>query len=64
MNCTEKLTLETAIKKVRALKLLERDSHSKTTRAQNEVIRSLNDEQLAEFALSLYESELTNDNNK
>jgi hypothetical protein len=54
--------VENAIDKVRALQSLERATQTKTTRAQSEVIRSLSDVDLIEFAVR-WKSEMTGADN-
>jgi hypothetical protein len=54
--------VEIAIDKMRALQYLERATQTKTTRAQNEVLRSLNDVDLTEFAIR-WKNEMTGADN-
>jgi len=53
MTAANMMNVERAIVRIRALRKLEKMSFSRTTNAQNEILRSLNSADLAEVALIL-----------
>ena len=55
--------VQRALHQLRALRELESMTRTKTTRAQNEVLRSLNDADLTAVAVALKEQETNRDHN-
>jgi hypothetical protein len=53
MTTPNTANVQRALQQLRALKELEANTHTKTTRAQNEVLRSLNDADLIAVAVAL-----------
>jgi hypothetical protein len=61
MTAANMMNVERAIVRIRALRKLEKMSFSRTTNAQNEILRSLNSADLAEVALILTQESESND---
>jgi pyruvate formate-lyase activating enzyme-like uncharacterized protein len=61
MTLANMMNVERAIARIRALKKLEKMTYSKTTTAQNEILRSLNSADLAEVALILTQESESNE---
>ena len=61
MTAANMMNVERAIARIRALRKLEKMSFSRTTNAQNEILRSLNSADLAEVALILTQESESND---
>ncbi len=55
MTAPNDVTVARALLQLRALRELEASTHTKTTRAQNEVLRSLSDSDLIAVAVALRE---------
>lgn len=53
MTLANMMNVERAVARIRALRKLEKTTYSKTTQAQNEILRALNSADLAEVALIL-----------
>jgi hypothetical protein len=61
MTAANMMNVERTVARIRALRKLEKTTYSKTTQAQNEILRSLNSADLAEVALILTQE---NDSNE
>ena len=61
MTFANMMNVERAVARIRALRKLEKTTYSKTTQAQNEILRSLNGADLAEVALILTQESESNE---
>ena len=61
MTLANMMNVERAVVRIRALRKLEKTTYSRTTNAQNEILRSLNSADLAEVALILTQESESND---
>jgi hypothetical protein len=61
MTLANMMNVERAVVRIRALRKLEKTTFSRTTNAQNEILRSLNSADLAEVTLILTQESESNE---
>jgi hypothetical protein len=61
MTAASMMNVERAVVRIRALRTLEKTTFSRTTNAQNGILRSLNSADLAEVALILTQENESNE---